>query len=598
MYALDKEGRCVWVNQAGIAFSGYREQELLGRNWHELVHHHRESGALYLEADCPLSLALRTGEAANTDNDVLWDKQGQALNIRYVAAPVQEEGLAAVQVVSFIDITKRREVERVGRITEVARVIAVACIRAEDAESAGRVAIEEIMRGFDLEAGHCAFETAETGKVEVWRDLEETNQASGTTETEDKGEERLRRKMILMPLPERAESDTTIESPRTRVSAPLMAGKEVVGLMEFVRRGGSVDNGDLQATLSGAAAQLSWTIEREVSKARLRVEERKVGNEMRELAKANRDDALLREMNSLLDGARDEAEILAVVSEFGSQLFGGYRGMLALLEAGKGDLRLRAGWGEEIGKERFMVDACWSLRRGRLHSVEIGGKLYCEHLSVRGGHSVCVPLYSRGEVLGVLSLYAQERGEDFDELALRASESLSGAIDDMKTQEMLWVQKTYDALTGLGNLKQMDRWLQRAIERRGKEGKSLAVLVVEMEGLEALNVSGGKELGDIALKVVSTSLGYQIGGRDVLCRTGGDEFAIVLPETSPEMATTQVQRMRERLARLRVGTVENVHALSVNIGTSFYREGESARELIERARADLREKQGRARSGD
>ena len=98
----------------------------------------------------------------------------------------------------------------------------------------------------------------------------------------------------------------------------------------------------------------------------------------------------------------------------------------------------------------FALADCWSLRRGRLHGVEKGGKLYCEHLVQKGGKSVCVPLYNRGEALGVLSLYASSNGANCEDLALKVTDSLAVAMNNMQAQEMLRDQKTFDSLTGLG----------------------------------------------------------------------------------------------------------------------------------------------------
>jgi diguanylate cyclase (GGDEF)-like protein len=281
--------------------------------------------------------------------------------------------------------------------------------------------------------------------------------------------------------------------------------------------------------------------------------------------------------------------MLAVLGEFGGQLFPGYAGAVALSEARAGWLQVGAKWGEEISKAHFGISDCWGLRRGRLHSVEVGGKLYCSHLSERGGTSLCVPLYNRGETLGVLSLYAATGGEDCEDLGLRTSESLAVALNSMRAQERLREQKSYDTLTGLGNSQQMERVLRREIERAARGVGGLSLLVLDIDDFGKLNERLGKELGDIVLKTLSTSLSYQIRGRDLVCRTAGDEFAIMFPETDKEVAQARSLQIQEKVRALRVGRGDEVQGIKVSLGLGVYQAGDNAESLLERARARLQE---------
>ena len=589
MYALDFEGKCIWVNQTGTELTGYDAEELIGQNLHSLLHHHREDGETYKEEDCLLSQALARGEAANLDDDILWTKSGQAKPTRYVATPVKEEGQAWGQVVSCIDIARRREVERERVVAEVLHEVVVVCARAENMDVTLKLTLEQVMQGFHFSVAHAYLDGAGVGNLHVWRSLEqvaEEYRAASETASEGRGpRESLSRRALLL---QRAVVDEVGEDGELRPMAavPLLASGRAAGVMEFSGRG-KVSQSHLLEVLNGAAAQVSWAAERWEGRARLKEQEGRVAKEIRDLETINRENTLLGEMGSLLDSCQDQAEMLAVLGEYGGQLFVGYSGALALLEQGQGELRVGAKWGLEVDKAHFGMNDCWALRRGRLHSVEVGGKLYCEHLVERGGKSVCVPLYNRGEALGVLSLYAAQGGEDSDALALRATESLSVALNSMQVQEMLREQKNYDALTGLGNRRQMEGVLKREIDRAHHSKGMLTLVVLDIDSFGKLNLELGKELGDIVLKTLSTSLSYQIRGRDLVCRTAGDEFAILFPETGLDVAQMRAKQIRERVEGLRIGRHDEVRGISVSMGLSLYEAGETPEAMLERARAAL-----------
>jgi diguanylate cyclase (GGDEF)-like protein len=581
----------VWANHQAADFTGWEASEMHGQVAHSLLHHHKEGGAAYPESDCPLSKALRLGEAANVDNEVLWSKAGVAKMVHYVASPLLDEGVVVGQVVSCIDISRRQAVERAGHVAEITSKIAVACVGAENLEVALRTTMEQVMQGFGFEVAHALVETQETGKTNVWRHFSEVGdeyRQASTAASEGKGdlEHVSRRALALQRLVtvSRASSGKLLAT----AAVPLLAEGRLAGVMEFGGRGGEDIDADLLEVLNGAATQVSWAIERMQGRWRLRAQEALLASEIRSLEQAKRENALLGELGSLLDSCRDQGEMQAVVGDFGAQLFPGYSGDLALGDAQKGTMAVKATWGEEVSKPHFAANDCWGLRRGRLHGVEAGGKLYCEHLLKRGGKSVCVPLYNHGEVLGVLNLYAKAGAEDADQLALRVSESLAVAMGAMQVQEMLREQKNYDSLTGLGNRRALERALGREMERaRHAPPLALALLVLDIEHFEDFNKTMGKEIGDIALKALATSLSYQIRGRDLVCRTGGNEFAIMFPDTAKAVVEARATQIREKVARLRIGEMEEVRGLSLGMGLSVYQEGEGAEEMLERARAAL-----------
>ncbi|MGC4396944.1 PAS domain-containing sensor histidine kinase [Hydrogenophaga sp. T2] len=108
VFGVDLDGLCVFINHAGARMIGYRPEELLGCNMHELTHHSHADGAAYPVEDCPIFNAFRGGEPCRIDTEVFWRRDGSAFPVEYSSHPIVDGGAVRGAVVTFIDITERR----------------------------------------------------------------------------------------------------------------------------------------------------------------------------------------------------------------------------------------------------------------------------------------------------------------------------------------------------------------------------------------------------------------------------------------------------------------------------------------------------------
>jgi PAS domain S-box-containing protein len=132
LYGIDLEGRCTFLNRAGAKMLGFTRYEVLGRNMHRLIHHHRADGSAYSEEDCPISRAISTGESVRVDTELMFRKDGSSFPAEYSASPIVSEGIRRGAVVTFVDITARRQQERHILVQhDVSRVMAEAATLAE-----------------------------------------------------------------------------------------------------------------------------------------------------------------------------------------------------------------------------------------------------------------------------------------------------------------------------------------------------------------------------------------------------------------------------------------------------------------------------------
>jgi PAS domain S-box-containing protein len=118
MYGMSPDGAITFVNAAACRMLGYAAEEMVGQQAHSLIHHHRADGSVYPVEECPMRIACRGGEARRVDDEFLWRKNGQGLPVEYASTPILKDGAVLGAVVSFTDITSRKEAEDRLRETE------------------------------------------------------------------------------------------------------------------------------------------------------------------------------------------------------------------------------------------------------------------------------------------------------------------------------------------------------------------------------------------------------------------------------------------------------------------------------------------------
>jgi len=112
IYGVDTEGRCSFINPAAARMLGYAAHEVLGRNMHELTHHHHADGAHYPVDDCPIFRAFRDGVPCRIDSEVMWRRDGTPMAVEYTSYPILDAGEVLGAVVTFVDISERKQQEQ------------------------------------------------------------------------------------------------------------------------------------------------------------------------------------------------------------------------------------------------------------------------------------------------------------------------------------------------------------------------------------------------------------------------------------------------------------------------------------------------------
>lgn len=111
IYGLDMEGRCTFINRTGARLLGFDREELIGRNMHALTHHHRPDGSEYPVEECPIYRSFQRQTLQRGDDEHFWRKDGTLIPIEFSAAPMVENDRPIGAVVTFSDISARKEAQ-------------------------------------------------------------------------------------------------------------------------------------------------------------------------------------------------------------------------------------------------------------------------------------------------------------------------------------------------------------------------------------------------------------------------------------------------------------------------------------------------------
>lgn len=205
-------------------------------------------------------------------------------------------------------------------------------------------------------------------------------------------------------------------------------------------------------------------------------------------------------------------------------------------------------------------------------------------LGERGSHSVSYCLNHMNDYLGELLF---RRAQRFSEDELAQLESLLAALLFPLRNALLYRDAVRsalrDPLTGTGNRIAMNQSMQREIEVARRSQLPLSVLMLDVDHFKRINDVHGHSAGDEALRSVAQTLKSQLRNIDMIFRYGGEEFLVLLSNTSTEAAAMVGERLRQAVHDLQLSSEGQQMSLSISLGCATLQPGESGDRLQQRA---------------
>jgi diguanylate cyclase (GGDEF)-like protein len=287
---------------------------------------------------------------------------------------------------------------------------------------------------------------------------------------------------------------------------------------------------------------------------------------------------LTAELASSLDPAEVTARVLAAA---------------AALPGADGALLILDGRAEAVGLSDQEVERATleTPRNTNLRSMEV---LYRYRIDeVEGGGSLAraalvVPLRTGDGTIGSLSAvtrrnppaFPDEAADGLEALGLRAGPALGNAqrfVDATRLSEL-------DPLTGLGNRRVFHQVLAREVARSRRYGRRLALIVLDLDDFKRINDRLGHLAGDEVLAEVASRMRSCIRSTDIGCRVGGDEFAILLPESNRGDADHLAARVERAVGS---EPIAKAGTLKISAGVAELSPDDTPSDLFERADEDL-----------
>lgn len=214
---------------------------------------------------------------------------------------------------------------------------------------------------------------------------------------------------------------------------------------------------------------------------------------------------------------------------------------------------------------------------------------------------LAIPLIVDNEVIGILDVQTSEENPiqkyDLDMLMSLASQ-IAVTVAHVIYVANVEHQAVTDGLTGLYNYRYFYNRLQQEYKRAARYNRPLSLLMLDIDYFKSYNDTYGHTMGDVILKKISTIIKNNVRDVDTVVRYGGEEFAVILPETYFQEAYTIAERIRSAVEKCMVKIEDNSKqtGLTVSIGVADSCSAESYLELIKCADSALYEAKNTTRN--
>jgi diguanylate cyclase (GGDEF)-like protein len=371
------------------------------------------------------------------------------------------------------------------------------------------------------------------------------------------------------------------QSTRSELAIPLMVRDEVVGVLDC--QSDQLNHFDRETiellTLFSTQASIALENARLYSLERRRARQLEAINIIAQQSTAVMElEDLLTRVCSVIQRAFHVSQVSLLLREEGDLVMRAFHGELTpCFPPGGRFPTTERPWSEVIDSSGIVIEK-------DLSTAPESFRLFKESVS-----RMSIPLISFGQTLGVLTLHSS-RVDAFRESELQSLESVAdicaNSIQNAHYVERVKQLAYLDGLTGIFNRRFFELRIMEEVERARRYGSAMAVIMADIDQFKRLNDEFGHLLGDEVLRQVSSVFHQQLRKTDVVCRYGGEEFALLLTQTNAEQAFVVAEKLRKMVEKWQFPGVPRAITISVGVA-AFPQHGKNRDDLVRAADSGL-----------
>jgi diguanylate cyclase (GGDEF)-like protein len=307
----------------------------------------------------------------------------------------------------------------------------------------------------------------------------------------------------------------------------------------------------------------------------------KLEGSLQQLQSETESGRLLNDLQANLQICINAPEAYEVLGGYAQKFIPNSAGAVFAIDSSRNLMGVMASWGDSLSPTQHILspEDCCAMRGSRLHlRLETSQGLSCRHFSGSIPDAyLCLPLAALGETLGILHI-SVPNSDVFTptRLALiqQSGEYAALRLANLRLREKLHDQSIRDPLTGLYNRRFLEAALEQELHRSSRHHTGLGVIMADIDKFKSFNDSFGHNAGDIVLKEIGALFRRSVRTEDIVCRYGGEEFLMVLPDTTLESVRERTEVMRDAIEKLELQHAG--HALgkvTASFGISFSQDG-------------------------
>ncbi len=368
---------------------------------------------------------------------------------------------------------------------------------------------------------------------------------------------------------------------RSELAIPLMVRDEMVGVLDCQSENPNHFDRETVDLLTLFSTQASMALQN----ARLHSLERRRASQLEAINAIARETTVVLDVKNLLSKACEKIQkafqvshVSVLLKDEEDLILRAHYGTLTLRIPEGGRLPAGAGlWGRALRETKTLIE------NDVTTAPDYVG------IYVETGSHMCIPLVSFGQTLGVMVLDSARPGS-FSVSDIQSLESVAD-ICATATQNAHYVERVkqlayLDGLTGIFNRRFFELRIEEEVERARRFDSGMAVIMVDIDQFKRLNDEFGHLLGDEVLRQVSSLFYQQLRKIDVVCRYGGEEFAILLSQTSLQHAMSVAEKLRRLVETWQFPGVPR--SVTISAGTATYPDhGTTRDELVQAADSGL-----------